>query len=71
MYKKQANQGLFNKISWVKGIYLALILDVPTLIQQAAAREAHVNERTGVNGEAGQVIPVERGSADRATASVQ
>jgi hypothetical protein len=45
---------------------VALILDVPSLVQQAAAREADTNGRAGVNSEAGLA-----GAADRATVSVQ
>ncbi|MBW8365236.1 MAG: chemotaxis protein CheA [Rhizobium sp.] len=57
---------MFSKVKGISGSTIlgtgdvALILDVPSLVQQAAAREA------GLNREAGQ-----SGPADRATASVQ
>ena len=63
---------MFSRVKGISGSTIlgtgavALILDVPSLIQQAAAREAGSAGQAGIVGEAGL-----SGSADRATASVQ
>ncbi|MGB9128282.1 MAG: chemotaxis protein CheA [Thiobacillus sp.] len=63
---------MFSRVKGISGSTIlgtgevALILDVPSLIQQAASREASVNSQAGLYGEAGL-----SGTADRATASVQ
>jgi two-component system chemotaxis sensor kinase CheA len=62
---------MFSRVKGVSGSTIlgtgevALILDVPSLIQQAAVREADSNNQAGLNREAGL-----SGPADRATASV-
>ncbi|MHB8916376.1 MAG: chemotaxis protein CheA, partial [Thiobacillus sp.] len=68
---------IFSQVKGISGSTIlgtgevALILDVPSLIQQAAASEAGMNGQAGRNGDAGQATQVCNGSADRITASVQ